>query len=118
MTDEQQKAMAVGDDPSGYTVEQVNEYLSTASDDEKARVLDAERTGHARKGILGDEPQDDGTTPGLDTSKADTIQEAGAKVPDLEGEGYRKGYIGHAPSRDGDNPVDLTLAAVTGQKDA
>jgi hypothetical protein len=114
MTDQQQY------DPNDYTVEQVNEYLATASDEEKARVLEAEKAGQGRVGIVGkDEPQGDGTTPGLNTSKADTVAEAGEKATEPEGEAYAKGYFGHVPSRDGDKPVDLTLAGVTGQsKDA
>ena len=39
-------------DPSYHTVVQVNEYLATASPEERERVLEAERNGKARKGIL------------------------------------------------------------------
>lgn len=42
-------------DPSNYDVAEVNKYLAEANDDEKARVLQAERDGKARKGILGDD---------------------------------------------------------------
>ena len=54
----------------------------------------------------------------LDTSKADTFDQAAEKATEPEGEAYQKGYFGHVPSRDGDKPVDLTLAAVTGRKGA
>jgi len=40
-------------DPSSHTVNEVNSYLSTAGAEETARVLEAERVGKARKGILG-----------------------------------------------------------------
>lgn len=43
-------------DPSNYTVDEVNAYLSEASPEERERVLAAEREGKARKGILGEEP--------------------------------------------------------------
>lgn len=39
-------------DPSAYSVDEVNTYLDGADDDERARVLAAEETGKARKGIL------------------------------------------------------------------
>lgn len=39
-------------DPKEFTVDQVNEYLSTAGPDEVARVLGAEEDGFQRKGIL------------------------------------------------------------------
>lgn len=43
-------------DPANYTVDEVNEYLGTLSEDdpEMARVLQAEADGKARKGILGE----------------------------------------------------------------
>lgn len=100
-------------DPNDYTVDEVNAYLADASEDEKARVLQAERDGQARKGIVGDqEPTSGPSTEGgaLPVTEAASAPQAGEK--------YEKGYEGYAPSRDGDNPVDLTLAAVTGQKDA
>ena len=40
--------------PADHTVDEVNDYLASASDTEKARVLDLEANGEARKGILGD----------------------------------------------------------------
>lgn len=47
------KVMGEGDDPADFTVDQVNAYLEEASEEEVDRVLDAEREGEARKGILG-----------------------------------------------------------------
>lgn len=41
-------------DPADYNVDEVNEYLASASDAERDRVLKAERKGEARKGILGE----------------------------------------------------------------
>jgi hypothetical protein len=40
-------------DPSQHTVEQVNAYLDSADEEEKERVLQAERDGQARRGIVG-----------------------------------------------------------------
>jgi hypothetical protein len=111
MTDEQY-------DPSAHTVDEVNAYLADADEAERTRVLEAEAQGKNRTTVKAPESTDDGTTPGLDTSKADTLQEAGEKAIEPQGEAYVKGYFGHVPSRDGDKPMDLTLAAVTGQKDA
>jgi hypothetical protein len=48
-------AQAVHDDqydPSYHTVVEVNTYLATADAEERERVLEAERNGKARKGIL------------------------------------------------------------------
>lgn len=122
--------------PNDHTVDEVTAYLATASQDEVDRVLAAEtgdggkdRQGvkdaaDARTSTLLVDPdgtgqvQDDGSKPGLDTSNADTLAEAGAKHTEAQGEKYQKGYDGYVPSRDGDEPVDLTLAGVTGQKDA
>lgn len=42
-------------DPSAHTVDEVNAYLATADDAEVVRVLEAERAGKARKGILGED---------------------------------------------------------------
>lgn len=54
MTDESK--MQTGDDPADFTVDQVNAHLATAEDDERDRVLAAERDtdagGKARKGVL------------------------------------------------------------------
>lgn len=99
-------------DPSEHTVDEVNEHLATADDAERERVLKAEAEGKNRSTVKAPE-SGDGTTPGLDTSSADTFDQAAEKATEPEGEAYQKGYFGHAPSRDGDNPVDLTLAAVT-----
>ena len=51
--DDSDGRMAAGDDPGRYTVPQVNDYLATADDAEKARVLEAERAGKARSSIDG-----------------------------------------------------------------
>jgi len=42
-------------DPADHTVAEVNAHLEKADDDERERVLAAERAGQARKGILGDD---------------------------------------------------------------
>lgn len=127
MTDETK--MQAGDNPDDFTVDQVNAYLATADQDEVDRVLAAETGdgGKDRQGVkdaadartssLLVPPTEDDTKPGVDTSSADTVTEAGAKHTEAQGEKYQKGYDGHAPSRDGDEPVDLTIAGVTG-KDA
>lgn len=41
-------------DPADHTLPEVREYLQGASEDERERVLEAERNGKARKGILDD----------------------------------------------------------------
>lgn len=111
--------------PSDHNVDDVNAYLETASDDERARVLQAETEGQSRKGILEGThavkvaPEDqDGGAPKVTETKAATFKEAAKAASEPEGEAYQKGYMGYAPSRDGKDPVDLTLAGVTGQKDA
>ena len=42
-------------DPSNATVDEVLAHLDKSDDDERDRVLAAERAGKARKGILGEE---------------------------------------------------------------
>jgi hypothetical protein len=42
-------------DPSDHTVAEVNVYLERADDDERDRVLAAERAGKARTGVLGND---------------------------------------------------------------
>ena len=42
-------------DPNTHTVAEVNAYLAKADDEERARVLAAERDGQARKTVLGDD---------------------------------------------------------------
>jgi hypothetical protein len=93
--------MTMGDyDPSDYNVDQVNEYLANANDeDEVNRVLEAERQGQARKGILEgphnpqpihDEPEDD-TDGRVSTAGASFQEAAEAATPDP------KGYWGTSP---------------------
>ena len=45
-------------DPGAHTVAEAIAYLDTADPDEQVRVLESERNGKARKGILGDEGAD------------------------------------------------------------
>lgn len=45
--------LAEGGDPSRFTVDQVREYLSTATPEERERVLRAESRGQGRRKILG-----------------------------------------------------------------
>lgn len=42
-------------DPADHTVEEVNDHLADADDAEQARVLEAERGGKARVGVLGED---------------------------------------------------------------
>lgn len=46
------RTMSAGDDPADYNVGEVQTYLATASDDEKARVLAAEADGKKRASLL------------------------------------------------------------------
>lgn len=101
-------------DPSEHTVDEVNEHLATLDPegDEYAAVIQAERDGKARVGILGDEPEDE-TTPDADDKpelQARSLKDEGQRVPEAEGEAYQKGYAGFSPSRDAGE--DLTLAGV------
>ena len=98
-------------DPADHTVDEVNAYLDENPDQREA-VLAAEAEGENRKGIV----EGPHSTP--TEGDGQTVTEAGEGATEPEGEAYQKGYHGFVPSRDGDNPVDLTLAAVTGQKDA
>ena len=104
-------------DPSAHTVDEVNAYLADADEAERQRVLQAEADGKDRATVKApeaheDAPQaDEGTKP--KETKAETFKEAAKHVPQADGEKYQKGYEGYVPSRDGDNPVDLSLAAVT-----
>lgn len=41
-------------DPGNFTVEQVLAHVNEASDEDRQAILDLERAGKARKGILGD----------------------------------------------------------------
>jgi hypothetical protein len=68
MTDDT-KTMQAGDDPGDFTIPQVTAYLDGLPDGpdkdaEVQRVLDAERAGQARTGLVGsmppDEPEDGG----------------------------------------------------------
>ena len=46
-------------DPSGYTVGEVTDYLETADDAERTRVLAAEADGKGRSTIAGWQPSED-----------------------------------------------------------
>ena len=41
-------------DPNDHSVAEVQEYLEGADDEERARVLDAEKAGQARKSLVGE----------------------------------------------------------------
>lgn len=77
-------------DPSQHTVDEVQEYLATADDAERDRVLAAERDGKARVGILGDEAHTEqgerSSTKGMTFAQA-----AEAATPD------ERGYTGTSP---------------------
>lgn len=49
---------AIGFNPSDHSVEKVMKYLAEADEDERARVLELETSGKARKGILGENGDD------------------------------------------------------------
>lgn len=94
--------------PSDHTVDEVNAYLAEHPD-ESGAILTAEEDGQARKGIL----EGPHATPAEDTNAPQTVEQAGEAQTVPAGEKYEKGYEGFVPSRDGDNPVDLSLAGVT-----
>lgn len=91
--------MQTGDDPGDFTVEQVQAHLDGADKDERTRVLDAERAGKARVGILGS-----GETP-EDTTKGQTFSEAAkAATPD------EVGYLGFSPEAERTGRADKGLS--------
>lgn len=117
-------------DPKDFTVPQVNDYLAgvTTDEDEARRVLEAEKAGEARVGILDGphgyaddqgglkmaQPASDGQTGDEGaTTEAKTFQDAAKDAVESRHEAYAQGYFGTVPSRDGDNAEDLTLAGVT-----
>lgn len=104
---EQTQFIAGESDPKDFTVDQVNEHLATADQAERERVLALE-TGPEGKDRVGVKAPEDEP----DTNAPQTVTEAGETQTHLEGAKYRKGYDGFVPSRDGDNPEDLTLQAV------
>ena len=46
------------------------------------------------------------------TTQGGTFQEAAENATTTTGEAYEKGYFGYAPSKDGPNAVDLSVAGV------
>ena len=73
--------MKKGDDPKDFSVPEVKEHLKNADDEEKARVVAAEREAdEPRKGIVGDEVSAVGNL--------DPVQAAGVEVvqPDVTSE--------------------------------
>lgn len=77
--------------PDEHTVDEINDYLATVDDDERERVLAAEREGQARKTVNGLHVADDTTTNEASTdettTRASTFEQAAdAATPD-EGDG-------------------------------
>lgn len=96
--------------PADFTVDQVNAHLASADQAERDRVLALES---------GTDGKDRSTVqaPAVET-KGETFQEAAANVTTSPVEAYRQGYFGEVPSRDGDNPEDLTLQGVLKRQNA
>lgn len=88
-------------DPTTATVAQVQEYLGTADETERQRVLDAERSGQNRKGILGDGGAADAEAATGDTATvhATTFQDAADQ-----------GFIGTSPERERTGAPDKGLS--------
>lgn len=79
MADDQAKTMQPGDDPGDFTNDQVNAYLAslgTEHDDdvERERVLDQERGGQARVGIVGPAEEQPEPTPEPEASYDDVVE--------------------------------------------
>lgn len=94
MADADETRMVAGDDPKDFTVTQVNDYLNTTGgteDPEHQRVLEAERNGEKRKGILGDDEPEADTDGRVSTAGASFQEAAEAATPDP------KGYWGTSP---------------------
>lgn len=53
IVDEEVVPASTGFDPSAHTVDEVNDYVAHSDEAEQQRVMEAERAGKARKGILG-----------------------------------------------------------------
>lgn len=91
---EQTKTMTEGDDPKDFDNDGVNAYLANASQEERARVLQAEADGKARVGILGgpygtdqvgggdDDPEAESQPTGTGASHQDGAPKALAKAAD------------------------------------
>lgn len=88
-------------DPTTATVAQVQKHLETADDAERQRVLDAERSGQNRRGVLGDggAAQADADAGRTETPHATTFQDA-AEV----------GFIGESPERERTGAPDKGLS--------
>ena len=121
---EQDQTMKTGDDPKDFTVDQVNAHLSSADDDERGRVLQAERDGEGRKGILegphnpapqegsGDETGEpsglaatgnpnDMAAPSQGNVSADIAHQEGApeELAKAADDAAEKGYLGETPEK-------------------
>lgn len=83
--------MAETFDPADYTVDGVNEYLESADAAERQRVLDAEREGSARKGVLEGPYGDQGSDPAPKTQEAASEPLEGTQALEAAVE---KGYLG------------------------
>lgn len=81
--------------PDDHTVAEINDYLATANDDERERVLAAEREGQARTTVNGLHAADTTTTnegSGETTTKAQTFADAAERA-----EPHDVGRIGYSP---------------------
>lgn len=118
---EETKTMSAGDDPADYTVDQVNAHLASADDQERERVLAAERDGEARKGVLegsqaSTDDQDGGeggdglagtgnpndlATPSSGNVSADISHQEGApeELAKAADDAEEKGYLGVTPEK-------------------
>ena len=94
--------------PADYTVDDVNAYLADASQEERARVLEAEQDGEGRKGILGG-PYGTGQADPSDPEEGEsqptgsgTVHQDGAPedlVAVVE-EAEEKGYLGQSADKE------------------
>ena len=119
-------------DPKDFTGDQVAAYLKDADQAEVDRVLAAE-TGPEGKDRVGVKDAAEARTTALSTpapqegdgadekppvtTEAKTFSEAAEDAVESRHKAYAQGYFGTVPSRDGENPVDLTLAGVTAKSD-
>ena len=68
-------AMKSGDNPSNFDVDEVQDYLDSASASERKRVLDAEKSGKNRKGVM----EHKGAVPGVTVPAAGGDNELGTE---------------------------------------
>ena len=95
--------MNKGDDPGQYTVGEVQQYLQKADDAEVARVVEAERAGKGRTGIL--ESHSTATHSKSDTEQSKTRRSAATTEGAARGSDANRPGLDDAASRQAEPPL-------------